>query len=527
MKNITSTIITIFLFAFLCRAQRFQLSIVASQDSFIWSEAFKVTENRSCVILATYFNSQSSGEIKIIKTSESGNILWHKLYGSNTDISAFCIEKTFEKGFIIAGSIQSNGYKFFLLKIDSVGGVIWSKLYDTGQSTDYCYSVQQTSDSGFIMAGPSSSSSGGSLVFKTDSNGTLLWSKKFSNSSLMGIQNAIITTNDELYLLSLTHESNGRNGFLLIKTDPNGDTLWSKFMLYYSIPFYHAFTVTSDGGILIAGPTTDSTSGWQFNSLLKLDSNGNFKWARQISSPGKYIFMTSINQTGDEGYFISGIVQDSLTLSQNTVALRLDSVGQVLWSKAYGNPNPADSIYKRTYANEFTDSSFLMIADLEAPSQIPDNICLISSDLTGSSDCDDYNLNCSSQNFIPVISHEQFTSIPSIASAYPAMIQEIPGGNIYTSICNFASITTASHNQTSILLSPTPAKGFITINGSGIQFQEVLIFNLFGELTLSAPLSIDNWQLPIDLDVSSLPPGIYFLRAETDHGTLTNKFIKE
>ena len=72
--------------------------------------------------------------------------------------------------------------------------------------------------------------------------------------------------------------------------------------------------------------------------LIKTNSFGDTLWSKKILksywSAGKYI-----NQTSDSGYVILGTVYESGLDSRNTLILKTDSNGKVMWSKSYNVPN--------------------------------------------------------------------------------------------------------------------------------------------------------------------------------------------
>ena len=53
--------------------------------------------------------------------------------------------------------------------------------------------------------------------------------------------------------------------------------------------------------------------------------------------------------------------------------------------------------------------------------------------------------------------------------------------------------------------------------------QEVEVFDVFGKLVTTTNV-IDN---PIQINVSSLANGMYFVRVTTDRGTVTKPFVKQ
>jgi hypothetical protein len=123
-------------------------------------------------------------DIFLIKTDANGNIIWAKTYGGISYDRASSVQQTSDGGYIVAGWTYSFGAggDIFLIKTDASGNVIWAKTYgETGG--DYASSVQQTSDDGYIVAGSNSDV----FLIKTDANGNI--------GSCSIVQNASPTVN--------------------------------------------------------------------------------------------------------------------------------------------------------------------------------------------------------------------------------------------------------------------------------------------------------------------------------------------
>ncbi len=143
-------------------------------------------------------------DVLLLKLSQLGNILWSKHYGSEYHDFGRDVQQTFDNGFIIVGSSANNSSDasdVYLIKTDSVGNLIWERLYDIFEY-DAGLSVIQTSDSGFIITGETRISNGPNanyhlLIIKTTRLGEIEWQKVFSNDYEGG--NSIIQSNDNGY----------------------------------------------------------------------------------------------------------------------------------------------------------------------------------------------------------------------------------------------------------------------------------------------------------------------------------------
>ncbi|MBE0573179.1 MAG: hypothetical protein IH618_16680, partial [Ignavibacteriaceae bacterium] len=108
---------------------------------------------------------------------------------------------------------------------------IWTKTFG-GSLADIGNSVKQTNDGGFIVTGTTSSFGAGGQdiwLIKTDENGDTLWTKTFGGTGNDRAAN-VVQTNDNGYAVFGTTNSYGNGGddFLLWKTDSLGNTEWFK-----------------------------------------------------------------------------------------------------------------------------------------------------------------------------------------------------------------------------------------------------------------------------------------------------------
>ena len=114
----------------------------------------------------------------------------------------------------------------YLIRTDSIGDISWAKTYG-GNSSDFGYSVRQTTDEGYIVAGYTESfgNAGDVYLLRTDSDGNLLWSQSYggaSNDRGWSVQQ----TTDGGYVIAGYSESFGvgDKDVYLIKTDEFGSS---------------------------------------------------------------------------------------------------------------------------------------------------------------------------------------------------------------------------------------------------------------------------------------------------------------
>lgn len=261
-----------------------------------------------------------------------GNLLWSYGYCVQTDSFNSCsdIVNTFDNGIILAGCSKTNYYGSSLplipslIKVDSLGNVIWSKSYPGLNGA--ISSVKELSDSSLALNLQYWSGSTPIWILqKLDKNGNILWSKKVANNS-----DLVEKSNKNLQIFS------GGTSIYLKEFDRNGYDLWEKKYTNTSV-FFNAWKMDvnkMDETIIISDFMDSTGSGGNGIYVLKTDSIGNILFSNNYS--GNWDFdQTYVGAfTKDCGIAInSRIVYFGLVEKQGI--LKLDLSGNVQWLKVY------------------------------------------------------------------------------------------------------------------------------------------------------------------------------------------------
>ena len=302
-----------------------------SFDSGFQDGGFSVQQTSSGeYIISGYSDTLNSfaGAVSLAKTDVNGNLLWFKTYpGFNNNSGLYCVScvnQTSDGGYILGGS--GYGMDMSLIKTDSSGNLTWSKtfsLVDHEQSGSF---VQQTSDGGYIITGHSSYFGSGPpdlYLIKTDSAGNIIWSKTFGGANYdKGY--SVLQTTDGGYIVCGESASFGSNAeVFLIKTNDIGNVLWSK--TYHSVNSYsegYSIQQTNDGGYIITG-SIYFFGNYDHVYLIKTDINGDLLWSRAFGSGAWNDEGYSVQQTSDGGYIITG----SEGATGSNYLIKTDSMG--------------------------------------------------------------------------------------------------------------------------------------------------------------------------------------------------------
>lgn len=174
----------------------------------------------------------------------------------------------------------------------------------------------------------------------------------------------------------------------ITKSNSNGDLIWAKKLGVTGNGEGRSIVVDSYGNIYTTGvfsstidndPSTgvfnlSSAGNWDI-FINKLDSNGNFVWAKRIGGSNADNSSTIVLD-GDENVYVAGhftgtvdfdpgssIFNMSQTASGNGYIVKLSSIGNFIFAKKLGGP--VLSIFVDRFNNMYTTGTFSLTADFD------------------------------------------------------------------------------------------------------------------------------------------------------------------
>lgn len=244
-------------------------------------------------------------------SAQAQMVKFNKTFGGPGEDQGRCAIQTLDNGYIAAGATSTygiGGTDIWIVKTDSVGMHEWSKNYG-GINSEWAWSIEQLPDSGYAVAG---------------------YTNSFGNGGY------------DMYLLCI---------------DKNGNEIWSKTYGGSDWDFAYSMILTSDGGFLLAGSTASLGAGNDDAYLVKTDANGDTLWTRTYGGSGNDV-ARSVWQNTDGGYFFNGSTNSFGNGGYDLYYVRTNAAGAPAWEKTLGGTRDEESF---SGIQSTMDGGFLMV----------------------------------------------------------------------------------------------------------------------------------------------------------------------
>lgn len=280
-------------------------------------------------VVAGYTSTDASGlsDIWILYIDDNGDSIASVKYGSWSSDQAYCIRPNVDQGFIVSSrsAIYQWGDQIHLMKLDISLDTIWTKLYG-GPMQDYGHMVEETSDYGYIIAGRSYTTvypeSGDAWVIKTDDNGDTLWTKKYGGND-EDIFFALVETDDGYIFAGQTWSFDAQLiDMYVVRTDDEGEVIWSNLYGGEGADYAYRIFEAPDGNYVISGYSTSFNDSRDVY-LIKIDGDGNLLWEQNYGDELDNEYMYGGVPTSDGGYLFAGKLDYYYSNQDDIFALKL------------------------------------------------------------------------------------------------------------------------------------------------------------------------------------------------------------
>lgn len=312
---------------------------------------------------------EQQSDFWILKLDELGEKEWEKVYGGSNGDKPTSIHQLPDGGYIVAGYTTSTdgdlsyrtdyGFVTWVVRLDKLGNMIWNKIYGTN-SIDFSRTLELTDDGGFIIWGITDpkKNSNGTLdysdyhILKLDEEGTIEWEKIYGGGNIDNVY-SIIQTDDKGYIVTgYTDDSdvgnnNGSYVLWVLKLYNNGEIEWEKSYGGTNDDYANGIIQTTDGGYIILSSSfsrdgdISNYNGSKDILVIKISSNGLVEWSKNYGGSNIDIPF-SIKETKEGNFVIAGCTQsndgdiESFKGIVDAWTFEIDNMGKLIWNKSFG-----------------------------------------------------------------------------------------------------------------------------------------------------------------------------------------------
>jgi hypothetical protein len=268
---------------------------------------------------------------------------WVKEYGDSGRNVSLWIEECSTSGYVVSGMWAGAGpddFNALLMRIDTDGDTLWTRTWgDTLDDAAFC--VRETSDGGFILAGYTERVAGNrdAWFIRTDADGDTLWTSLFDFGDLDILYCVEQMPGGDFIACGYSTGAPPQDSLdvLVMRIDANGDGMWK---LLSEIPGNDRaieFCKTSDGNVATGGFV--AASGDQGDILIvKIHAvSGDTLWTRTYYDSTDTI-ASGIREAPDGGLVVCGGIMNHVEGWGKAFLLKTDDYGDSTWMKEFGGP---------------------------------------------------------------------------------------------------------------------------------------------------------------------------------------------
>ena len=505
--------------------------------------------------------NHGNGDCWVVKTDGNGEIQWQKCLGGSSIEYGLSIRQTSDGGYIMGavsvsndGDVSGNhgGIDYWIVKLNSTGSIEWQNSFG-GSDDDYLNNVEQTTDGGYVAGGYTPSNDGnvsgnhGSndiWVLKLSSSGAIQWQKCLGGTGYEGGTlgtELIKQTSEGGYIVATgsgskdgdVSDNYGCSDAWLCKLSNTGSIQWQKNYGGSGCEEAGDIKETSDGGFIVGGSSSSNAGDVIGNHdlcnydywIIKVDNSGAMQWQKCLGGSNSE-YVNCIEQTADKGYIIAGYTSsydgdisglhgnggfgdywivklgpDAL-LPDTELTLTGEARGKqnfLHWSTVTEQNNKGFEVQRSTDGYNFSKIGF------------------VNSKATNGNSNLKLNYDFTDMGFASSINYYRLKQIDQDGKFSYSNIVVLRDENAIT-----AGLST---------IYPNPVKNTLNVKVASLNNNEItmLITDISGKMMRNKTTQLGSGESIVQVDVSSLPSGTYFLKIVWSNGyeNTVKKFIKE
>jgi outer membrane protein assembly factor BamB len=314
-------------------------SLLGTEQGEVATSVIELEEGGFLVAGYDYDKSENISEwdALVMRISPDGNQVWRRSTDRSGSEYAWVVREAQDDLFVVVGTRESedgdtDGY---MQGIDADGNEIWLRTYG-GEKNEILWAAEPTPDSGFILAGQTNSEGAGNWDFyivRTDLDGNALWSKSFGTPVIDRAFGIGVSPDGGALIAGFTGNNPVAMNFFFLRINKDGRELWRRTIAGDRFDVAHDVLRLADGGFVISGYTSSFSPGDHDGFLMRLSAEGRMLWMKTYGDAGDDRIL-HVAQLDDEGFALVGYS------NWDMVVWRVDPNGDLMWSYRDGGSLP-------------------------------------------------------------------------------------------------------------------------------------------------------------------------------------------
>ena len=540
-----------------CYTQEFQT--VFGSDGIDIATSIVQFADQSYLVAGYTDGTQNTGtQMYLARLDAMGDTLWTKSMGG-FGLDTFEDLALKEDGNVLFTGVSnsllpSNGNQMIVGELRENGEILWTREIGS-DGDDQGRSIYPTADGGYIASGISNSSgldySYDMIVVKGFADGSVDWYRSLGTPGYEAALYALESLEGDIFVYGHCNTDNTQGYDLNIcKLSASGTFTWSKTLGAFDNELAWDMTLLPDGDILFCGDTNSNDDGLNDGFLIRMQTNGQILWSKTYGMQFSDHF-TSVQYLDNDMIAIAGLTASIGNGGLDVMAMFINTEGYLKYAHSYGGENKDMAIdVTKTF-----DGGLALIGNTRSWGQGFNSCYLVKTNIDGNAAC---NQNTSDQfivkNFDIAVTENQFmvrTEAGNISTV--DFILTSKSGSLVDLLCreghvdpqfnpnignNNSDDDTAddetlglefygnSSGDVQFKLFPNPSTGFVqaTIEKDNRQEGKIRVTNLTGVLKWEKDIGQGS-TAQIDMDLSFLSSGVYFVQLEFDNKLLTQRLI--
>ena len=232
----------------------------------------------------SFGSGTGTGAALLVRVSSSGTMLWSKGFGGSDQEQMYNVLELVNGDLLIVGGTSSYGLGVgdaFIVKTTNSGNLIWSKNYG-GPGNESYYSAKLLNDGNIVVVGMTTSYGAGNddiLLSKIDTSGVVLWTKIYGGTNIDRGEQVEENEDGELILVGYSNSvGSGDYDKVLLNIDNTGVVNWIKaygYLVEDEVDRWgNPMVLSQDSGVVMVGGTKSFGFGDENIYVVKTNSCG-------------------------------------------------------------------------------------------------------------------------------------------------------------------------------------------------------------------------------------------------------------